>query len=1018
MRTKFSGILTLLLALVAQLTFAQQKTITGNVVDDSGMPLPGVNVVIKNTNSGTQTDFDGNYSIQASVGQTLVYTYVGFDTQEKKVGTSNTINVSMVAGETLSEVVVMGYDQSITKKESMGAQTTITAETFESRPSGSFLNSLQGNSPGAVIQSNSGSPGSAQINVLIRGRNSINASTDPLIVVDGIVMGSAQFRNLNQNDFESVTILRDAHATSIYGNRGANGVIVITTKSGKFNQPLTVKYETMYGAFSLPKNDYNLANAQEILTLQKRQNVGVGKTLTDEEIANYPVNTNWRDEFFNVGTNSQHNLSFQQGSESSKSYFSFGYANVEGMVPTTDFQRFNVRANLDGKSKNNKLTYEGSIAAAYSKRNQLDSETSSAIRNNVIQNPLFGSLLGLPYIQANQYQTGRELYEAIGTNFDFGNSTLVLEDVLRPGYYPNVFTETSILGNFATSYELFSGLKARTKMGIDYKHQTRNFARSPHSYLAIAVAEGDGLEFPGLERLTHTQDATFSSVTSLNYDKTFGKHRVKAGAYMEYVKAHYRYSYLQKYGLIARTWELGAGTGFAPRDGDNYLPTIALQKIDAGSFSYFGTADYEYDQKYGVGATLRRDATNKFVGKKKWGTFWSAAARWVISEEDFLNTSTTVNLLKLRASYGVTGNQILSIPAPDTNPLFLDYDLVYDTNDTGQGYMNLPTYVPILGNPDAQWEETAQANIGLDWIMFDSRFTGNLDVYRKVTSHLFNYKNYSAITGQYIINGNNGEITNKGIELSLRYQLFKQNDFNLAVYANGAYNHNEITDLESEGIDPGGSGQALNGPVNQFVMYHYLGVNPENGNLLFQSADGTPTEDPVPADAIYTGKSNLPKYVGGFGLDADYKGFYVDLNFSFQADFYKWDNALYWLYDGAASTINNQNVSADLLNAWTPENPNSDFPSLSATNKSYDGDSDRYLYDASFVRLRSAVLGYSFPQETLDGTFIKGLNVYLQGENLFLWTKWRGFDPEGYVNYSLGQYPNPRTLSFGVNLEF
>ncbi|QAA81579.1 SusC/RagA family TonB-linked outer membrane protein [Aequorivita sp. H23M31] len=1018
MRTKFSGILTLLLALVVQLTFAQQKTITGNVTDDNGVPLPGVNVIIKNTNSGTQTDFDGNYSLQASVGQTLVFSYVGYDSPEIKIGASNSINVKMAPGESLEEVVIMGYDQSITKKESMGAQTTITAETFESRPSGSFLNTLQGNSPGAVIQSNSGSPGSAQIDVLIRGRNSINASSDPLIVVDGIVMGSAQFRNLNQNDFESVTILRDAHATSIYGNRGANGVIVITTKSGKFNQPLTVKYETMYGAFTLPSNDYNLADARQSLTLQKRVNTGLGKTLTDEEIANYPINTNWRDEFFSTGINTQHNLSFQQGSEKSKSYFSLGYTNVEGMVPTTDFQRFNVRANVDGKSANEKLTYEGSIATAYSKRHQLDSETNGGINNSVIQNPLFGSLLGLPYVAAGQYSSGIELFEGIGTNFDGGNSNLVLEDILRPGYYPNEFTETSILANFSVAYEIVKGLKVRNKMGMDYKHQTRGFARAPYSYLAIAVARGANLDFPGLERKTNTQDATFSTVTSLNYDETFGNHRIKAGAYMEYVKANYRYSYLQKYGLIERTWEFGAGTGFAPRDGDDYIPTVALNKIDAGSFSYFGTFDYEYDKKYGIGATIRRDATNKFVDSKKWGTFWSAAARWVISDEEFLSTSTTVNLLKLRASYGVTGNQILSIPAPDTNPLYLDSDLVYDTNDTGQGYMNLPTYFPIIGNSDVQWEETAQANIGLDWILFDNRLSGNLDVYQKITSKLFNQMDLSAITGQYSIKGNNGEITNKGVELNLRYQMLRNKDFNLAVYANGSYNHNEITALETEAIDPGGSGQALNGPVNQFYMYEYVGVNPENGELLFNAADGSVTENPVPEDAVYTGKSNLPKYVGGFGLNADYKGFYLDVAFSFQADFYKWDNALFWLYEGAASTVANYNVSADLLDAWTPENTNANFPSLTASNKNFDGSSDRYLFDASFVRLRSTVLGYSFPQETLDGTFIKGLNVFVQGENLLLWTKWRGFDPEGYVNYSLGQYPNPRTISFGVNLEF
>ena len=1018
MRTKFSGILTLILALVVQLTFAQQKTITGTVSDDAGMPLPGVNIIIKNTNSGTQSDFDGNYTVNAQVGQTLVFSYVGFDSKEVKVGTSNSISIKMVPGESLSEVVIMGYDQSTTKKESMGAQTTITAETFENRPASSFLNSLQGNSPGAAIQSNSGSPGSGKIDVLIRGRNSINASSDPLIVVDGIVTGSAQFRNLNQNDFETVSILRDAHATSIYGNRGANGVIVITTKSGKFNQPLSVKYETMYGAFTLPSENYNRANASEILTLQKRLNTGVGRTLTDEEIANFPINNDWLEYFFNTGINTQHNLSFQQGSEKSKSYFSIGYQNVEGMVPTTDFQRFTARANIDGKSENNRFEYGSSVAVSYSKRHQLDSETNEGIRNNVVQNPLFGSLLGLPYLQADLYPTGQSLFDAIGgAAADNGNAIYVLNDILIPGNIPNEFTETGILANFSSSYEIVKGLKARTKFGLDYKHQTRAFARAPQSYLAIVVANTDGLDFPGFERSSTTLDATFSSVTSLNYDETFGKHRVRVGAYMEYIKAHYRFSQLTKYGLIASTWELGSGTGFAPRDGDNYIPTIALGKIDAGSFSYFGTADYDFDEKYSVGATVRRDATSKFVGDQKWGTFWSVAGKWVISEEEFFGESNTVNLLKLRGSYGVTGNQILSQPAPDTNPLFLDTDLAYDTNEPSTGYLNLPAYAPILGNAAVQWEETAQANIGLDWIMFDNRFSGNFDIYQKITSNLFNFSNISAATGQYVINGNNGEITNKGAELVLNYKIFRGEDFNFNIFANGSYNKNEITALDTEDMVPGGTVNAVGGPVNQWFQYHYEGVNQENGNLLFTAADGSSTENPVPADAIYSGKSNLPVWVGGFGFNTDYKGFYLDVNFSYQAGHYKWDNALSWLYDGTSSQVSSYNVSADLLDAWTPENP-TNFPSLTATNTSYAGESDRLLFDASFLRLRSTTFGYSFPQQYLDQTFIKSMNVFVTGENLLLWTEWRGFDPEGYVSYSLGQYPNPRTISFGVNVEF
>lgn len=1022
MRTKFSGILTLLLAFAVQLSFAQQKTISGTITDDTGLPLPGVNIVVKGTNTGTQSDFDGNYSIDVNVGQTLEFTYVGFATEERAVTAStSTVSFAMQSDASeLDEIIITAYDQKRTRKSSMGARTTITAETLESRPSGSILNSLQGSVPGAAIQSNSGSPGSAQIDMIIRGRNSLNASSDPLFVIDGVIVGSAQFRNLNHQDIQSMDILRDAHETSIYGNRGANGVVVITTKRGKYNQPLSVKFNNMHGVFTLPKHDYNLANSREILTLQNRVGAQPGASLTEEEIANWDVDTNWLDYFFNTGINRQYNLSMEQGSENSNSFFSAGYSDVEGMVPTTNFNRFNLRGNLQGKTDNDRFSYEASLSIGYSKRNQLDSETNAGISNNVVQNPLFGSLLGLPYLESGLYPNGQSLFDAIGGATGNGNAIYILSDVLIPGQIPNQFTETNVLSSFSTSYKISESLTARNRTGIDYKHQTRNFARAPQSYLAIVVAASSGLEFPGFERASNTQDATISSVTSLNFDKTFNdRHHIQVGAFAEYIKAHYRASSLEKYGLIAETWELGSGTGFAPRDGDNYVPTVSLSKVDAGSFSYFATLDYELDGKYGIGGTIRRDAANKFRRDYQWGTFWSVAGRWVISDENFLSSSNNINLLKLRASYGISGNQILSVPAPDTNPLFLDSSLAWDYNTTGTGYLNNPIYATVLGNSSVQWEETSQANIGIDGIFFNNRLEGNIDVYQKVTNNLYNFMNLSGITGQYVINGNNGKLTNKGIELNLRYNLIRNDDFNLTVFANTSYNENKITDLESENLTPGGVVNAEGGPVRQFYLLNYLGVNEENGELLFADADGNPTETPNPdEDAVFTGKSNLPKWTGGFGLNAEYKGFYLDLNFSYQADFYKWDNALFWLYDGSSSSVSSFNVSADLLNAWTPENPTSNFPALDASNINFAASSDRYLYDASFIRLRNTVIGYNFPKKFLEGTSIKNMNVFLQGENLLLWSKWRGFDPEGYTNFSLGQYPNPRTISLGFNVEF
>lgn len=1031
MRTKFAFLSALFLLFVGQVVFAQ---VTGTVTDDYG-PVADAEVTVRGGDAAAFTDGDGVFTIDAKVGDILVVTDMYGVSQEFKVNRPNMGTLKMNV-EDIGEIVVYGgYDITTTKKETMGAMTTISEETFENRATSSFLNSIQGHAPGVVIQSNSGSPGSAQIDVLIRGYGSINASTDPLIVIDGIVIGAAQFRNLNQQDFESVTILRDAHATAIYGNRGANGVIVITTKKGKAGIPLSIEFSSMYGVFTLPKHNYNMANAKEMLTLQHRKGVGFGSTLTEDEIENWDgPNTNWRDVFFRQGINQSYNLSLRQGSDSFRSYFSLGYNKVDGLIPTTDFQRFNIRANVSGNSENHRFKYEGIVSAAYSKRHELDSETNSAIGNNVIQNPLFGSVLGMPYM-APFTGNGKDLWDAIGGTLSGGNYAYVLQSVMFPGELPNRRTESSILSSFAASYELTDGLTLRNKTGIDYKHSQRLFARAPYSFLALAVAVPADLDYPGFEDHDNIQDLTLSNVLSLNYDKSFGLHRIQLGVYAEYVKAHYRRDYIRKTGLIERTWSFGSGNGWAPVDLDKnlYIPTVAGYKIDAGSFSYFATADYEYDQRYGIAGTIRRDATNKFRADKQWGTFWSAAARWVLSEEEFLRGSSFVNLLKLRGSYGVTGNQILSQPGYGTNPLFLDNSLAWDYNTAaGRGYLSSVGYYPLIGNLDLGWEETHQANIGLDFTFFNNRLEGNIDVYQKTTKKLYTDIILSGGVGAldpdelsptyllptYYINGNNGELVNKGIEVALRYKLIKKTDFDLTVWANTAYNKNTITSITNEIINPGSSVLANEHSVYEWYMIPHVGVDPDTGQWLYKDIDGNIVDytgiDPE-RDSRFTGKSFLPKWNGGFGFSANYKGWYLDANFSYQADFYKFDNLLAWLEDHTAAS--DMNLSADLLNAWTPENPNTDMASLTANNV-YDWDSDRLLYDASFIRFRSATLGYNLPQRWLEGTALKGVNIFVQGENLLIWTKWKGFDPEGVKTTSLGQYPNPRSFSFGVNVEF
>jgi TonB-linked SusC/RagA family outer membrane protein len=954
-----------------------------------------------------------------------VISYIGFATQTITVGASNTINVVLVEGGTtldVVEVVSTGYDRTRTAKTTTSAITTVSIKQLENRPNASFLNSLQGTAPGLTILSGSGQPGSAKIDVFIRGVSSINAATEPLIVIDGIPTNGNQFRNLNQNDFETVSVLRDAAATSIYGNRGANGVLVITTKRAKYGSALDITYDVVSGFSQLPEQNYNMANAKQLLTIEQRKNTGMGGGMSDEEIAAYNgPDTNWRDVFFRTGVTQQHNLGMSFGGANTSNFTSIGYFTQTGMVPQTDFQRFTIRNNFNGKSTNDKFNYSSQVSLGYSRRNQLNEETSNAVVNNTIQNPLLGSLAALPYIAPNTFTNGADLLEAIGTDFNGPNDTFVLEDILR-GTMPNQFTETNILANISASYKITDELTLGNKSGVDYKDSNRSFARAPQGYLALVVAANRNETFGGFELLNSTKDFTFTNIVNLNYSKLFNDaHRVEAGVYMEYMKSHFIFSGRTQNGLNPKTWTLGSGTGYeAPiLETNSYIPTVQAQEINAGTLSYFATLDYDFKERFGFSGVVRRDASYRFTEDNRWGTFWSVSGRWNIDQEEFMQNS-GFDMLKLRASYGTQGNQNVVAPAFGTNPLFPGSNLIRDTNVTttagNPGYDNVAGFdTGVIANPTLLWEEISQANIGIDFRLAKGRLEGNIDVYQKDTDRLYTQIRRSASTGFYSQAGNNGRLRNSGVEMLLRYKLVDSNDFDLSVFANGSYNRGEVLEIDIPNQD-GEARLTLPGQMLfEWNMIPYAGVNQANGNLLFLDQAGNVTETPDPTqDRRPTGKSNIPQFQGGFGLNASYKGFYTDVLFSWAADVWRLDISNFWAYQ--LDFIGDDNVSADLLNSWTAANP-TNMPSLDAANQNFSTQSDRFLNDASFLRLRNLSVGYSFPQKYLEKTFMNSVKLFVQGENLALWTNWRGWDPEQF-NATQSTYPNPRTISVGLSVSF
>jgi len=1000
MKTKFNGILTLLLALVVQFTFAQEKTISGIVTDESG-PLPGVSVVIKGTQTGTQTDFDGKYTLKATVGDILVFNYVGMNTQEKTVGQPNTINVVLISGNVLEEIVIIGYGTT-TKTKSSIASVTISAETIQDRPNASFVQTLSGQVAGLSITTSSGQPG-ANSTVHLRGITSINGNTEPLFIIDGAPVDQDNFRSLNPNEIASITVLKDAGATAIYGNRGANGVIIIKTKSGSFNSGLKISYTGTLSYATLQDNDYNLMNSQQQLTIERLQGSGRGATLTDAEIAE-ATTTDWFDFFFKTALTKSHNLTLSSGGENMRSFVSIGFHDQEGVLKSSSLKRFNFRSNINGKSSNDKFNYGLNLSINYSESDEPNSIGSGAINRNYI----LGAYQSVPYISPDDYTNGADLLSPLS----FSNTPLFLMD--RLATYTRAEDELKLIGTLTASYKIIDDLTVAVVLSADLQDENLTRAEGPDSFNALLFAE-TGNDTPGFQNQQFSRQFSFNQVTSLNYNKEFGVHTVNVGLFVEYFKAHWQtFGFFQE-GLNAATFFPGDGSAFVADNADNdfFADTANANILEAGLFSYFSQVDYDYDTKYGITGTVRRDASYRFSQSNRWATFYSVAARWNMHKEAFMENS-VFDFLKIRGSYGTSGNQNISGVG-----LFASPDLTLDLFATGSGYAGANAlFLAQIGNSTLRWETVTSANIGIDFEVFNRRLSGSVDGYIKTTTDLFQSTPVSAINAVNFLSANVGELENTGIDLELRYDILKSTEedgLNIRLNFVGNYNKTELTDLPGDDEELIGTGR-VGGKLFEYYRYRYAGVNPANGNLLFYTADGEVTENPnVDTDRVWLDKNIFPDYQGSFGINADYKGFFLTTQFNYVVGVDRLDFDLSGFQ--SPDNIGQFRSSTDLLRAWTPDNRITDIPALGAANRALGGASTRYLKSADYLRLRFAQFGYVVPSKFLEGTGFSVVKIFASAENLITWSKWRGFDVEAQSNTSR-LYPSPKTVSFGIEVGF
>lgn len=982
MKKRLSGILTLLLALVVQISFAQQREVSGSVTDEEGLPLPGVNVLVENTNRGTQTDFDGRYTISAREGEVLVFRYLGFALRRIPVENQSFINVVMeVDAATLEEVVVTGYTTT-SKAKTTSASSVVSAEMIEDIPVASFEQMLQGRAPGLLIASGSGQPGTAA-KVRIRGTSSINGNNAPLYVIDGVPVSESEFNGLNANDFASVSVLKDAQASALYGSRGGAGVIVITTKSGTFDSPTVVNYRGQLGFSEIPDPNFQVFDARQYYEFGRI----VGRNnYTDEEIAERvaETNTNWQDHIFRTGMTNSQELNISGGDKKTRFYTSLGYYEQEGVIITSALQRFTSKINLEHKV-NDWFSVGVNNSMGFSKNNFINSEGGVNL-NNVALYAYMGNPTQPLYNEDGSFATGS------------GRNAANYIEAQRTG--ANTQDELKIISTAFAKLDFTQNLTMNYRMGMDFEDEFAVFAYHPSSFVGGTTTPGQS----GFHDESSYRQFKFNSTLQLRYFDTFADdHTIDVSGFVEYYKEHFRSSGFRGFGLEPALF--GYASSITAGTVDNGLiPTVRGGVAERGLFSVFGSASYDYADRYGIEVSVRNDRSSRFAEANKEATFYSVGARWNIDQEAFMQGVDGVSMLKLRGSYGTSGNE----------RSIADFSYLQRLGRTLYQGQDVLT-VGGLPNTNLKWEVIKQANIGLDFGFIQDRLEGSLDVYNKRSTDLFVNYTIPSGYGDTGVLANEGIMRNRGIELGLNYDIINTRDAYLNIFANAGYNENEIIDLgQVNEFEFGTSIVRVGEAFNAHYEVEFAGVNPATGEPLYRDLEGNVTNVYSSAYRRTGYGSPEPVYTGGFGFDFRYRGFELSSLFSFAAEYYRYNNQTFFIENPSFSSAYNQSVQ--LLDLWQQPGDITDFPGFAYAREF----SSRDIEDASYLKFRNFTVGYRVSEDYLERSnmLFSGVRVFVQGVNLATWTEYTGFDPEDDNNIAQFEYPTPRTVTLGVDLRF
>ncbi|KAF0199485.1 MAG: TonB-dependent receptor [Bacteroidetes bacterium] len=967
------------LTVISLSVFAQGKQITGKVTDAGGSGLPGVTVLVKGTSTGTVTDLDGKYRLNAT-GDVLVFSFVGFSKQEVTIGNQSTINVVLLEdAKMLDELVVIGYG-AVKKKDLSTAVSVVGSAEIKDRPVTSAALALQGKAAGVQVISSSGKPGSGP-SVRIRGATSVISGNEPLYVVDGVP--TTDISGINPNDIESMSVLKDASSAAIYGAQGANGVVIITTRRGKENKP-SINFNAYYGVSTLRKT-IDVLNTKQYRDLMQEIGVPLDPTWTQFN--------NWSDLTFDTGTQQSYQLSATGGDEKTQYFVSGGYLREDGVVAPARFDRYTFRVNLD--------TYVrpwfklGTSINAWSINSKDTPDNASSGRGGVIM-----SALNTPPFLSIYKNDGSGQFDPNPFQPSWENPVAYMDGPDQRS------RDNKLFGNVYSEISFLKDIKLKSRLGVDVTgHQ--------YDYYLDPFRTNYGRQNHGIGRSDKANHNIWIAENTLDYAAKLNDHSFTAMVGNSVQKYDGNGTYIE-------------GTDF-PDNTDirtiwaaNQLNTGGTWRSEWASVSFFGRATYDFKGKYYLTASVRRDGSSKLADH--WGTMPSLSAAWRISGEKFMEGVTFINDLKLRGGWGKTGN-INGLSDYASMALTGYYRRTPGDTLNGPG-----TYATSLGNPDLRWETTNQANLGIDLSMFNARVVFAFDAYYKKTPDVLLNVQLTSSLPVSTIQTNAGEIVNKGIEFSISTVNISKKQVKWNSDLNMSFNRNEVTSLKYTPVYYFGRIYSNNQDVNIFktglpmgAFYGYVseGVDPETGDIIYKDVNGNGIFDPGDRKVIGYG---MPDFTFGFTNNVSYKRFNLNVFFqgSYGNDIF---NATRVDLEGM---FDSKNQSVDVLDRWKNPGDITDMP-RAVGNGNVDNvrNSTRFIEDGSYLRLKSLTLSYQVIDNNPKVKALKRVSVYVTGQNLITLTNYSGFDPEvnafGSSAVSMGvdygTYPQSRTIVFGVNVE-